>query len=299
MCSGETGRTVLCVVAIMMASSGARNDASAAPRGLWPADDYAGTAQLWLPVQTKTAGRLQNRAADDFHIPDVSGVLGGKAPMPVQLPPFQSTDYLLLSVRGLPKDFSLSSGFRTSDAWLVSAHQAEGLQIVPPSDYVGAFTLEVRLIRGHDTVARTEIVRVAFKPPVRAVLKAPKPEQLETKRKKAKTKPETKPETEPSVARYEPLNAEKETRLLRAAQTMLDQNDIAAARSIYMRLAQQKSTQGSLRLAQSYDPAFLSQFHITGQLHDLKKARYWYEIAERLGSEDAAQGLASLKPHIK
>jgi TPR repeat protein len=79
---------------------------------------------------------------------------------------------------------------------------------------------------------------------------------------------------------------------------MLDQNDIGAARSVYRRLAYQKSTLGTLRLAQSYDPAFLSQFRTANVLDDLEQARRWYRRAVDLGADEASQRLTALDAHF-
>jgi TPR repeat protein len=79
---------------------------------------------------------------------------------------------------------------------------------------------------------------------------------------------------------------------------MLDQNDIAAARGIYRRLAYHKSRHGTLRLAQSYDPAFLSQFQTSNTLEDLEEARRWYRQAADLGADEASQRLSALDAHF-
>ena len=280
-----------------------------------------------LTIEVKADNLRQD--GEDFHIEDISGETGTAAPVRLQLPPFRPTDYLLLSFRGLPKDFALSSGFRTSDAWLVSAHEAKDLLIMPPEDFDGSFTMEVRLIRGLNVVARTQVVKSTFaRPeiPVTTVSEAPplaeerptaaltdapaiatafEPEQEAD----ANTEPEAEAVVEPAAgcpeAKAEPVassenpsrrasappsvSSDQEAYLLGLAQKMLDQNEIAAARGIYRRLAYHRSRHGTLRLAQSYDPAFLSQFRTSNTLEDLEEARRWYKQAADLGADEASQ----------
>jgi hypothetical protein len=76
---------------------------------------------------------------------------------------------------------------------------------------------------------------------------------------------------------------------------MLDQNDIAAARLVYTRLVHQGSLQGALILGQTYDPVFLSRYRLNGLTPDTAKAKYWYEVAARLGSKDASVRLLALR----
>lgn len=260
----------------------------------------AAQTPLQLLCQVK-ADNLRHYENDDFHIADVIGVTGQATPVQLDLPPFRPTDYLLLSFRGLPKGFALSSGFRTSDAWLVSAHESKGLQIIPPKDFEGSFTMEVRLIRGQNVIARTNVVRIAFSPPdetstqtssmekrlpdivqeAAAIVTPFSEEQISSVQAKAAAPPP-------------PISAEQEKYMLGLAQKMLDQNDIAAARSIYLRLAYHKSRRGTLRLAQSFDPIFLAQFQTANNLEDLERARHWYRLAADLGADEALQRLSAL-----
>jgi hypothetical protein len=274
------------------------------------------------PAIAVKADNLLRRDGDDFHIEDISGETGTAAPVRLQLPPFRPTDYLLLSFRGLPKDFALSSGFRTSDAWLVSAHEAKDLLIMPPEDFDGSFTMEVRLIRGQNVVARTQVVKITFaRPEIPATTVSETPPLAEERPTAALTEAaavtttfqheqepdaevEAEAEAEPAAdaesqaSEPPPVGSEQEAYLLGLAQKMLDQNDIAAARGIYRRLAYHKSRRGTLRLAQSYDPAFLSQFRTSNSLEDLEEARRWYRQAADLGADEASQRLSALDAHF-
>jgi hypothetical protein len=285
------------------------------------------------PVIAIKADNLLNGGHEVFHIADIDGVTGRAAPVQLDLPPFRPTDYLLLSFRGLPKDFALSSGFRTSDSWLVSAHEASDLQIMPPEDFAGSFSMEVRLIRGQNVVARTNVVRITFTPEEELIARLllhnegpstaaipeaaavvtliePEPvlEQAAEDEAQDQEQPAGADEEQDQEQQQDadaetpapslPVAPEQEAYLLGLAQKMLDQNDIGAARSIYRRLAYQKSALGTLRLAQSYDPAFLSQFRTANVLDDLEQARRWYRRAADLGADEASQRLTALDAHF-
>lgn len=259
-------------------------------------------SRLLLTIKADNLLRHDN---DGFHIADISGVTGQAAPVRLELPSFRPTDYLLLSFRGLPKDFALSSGFRTSDAWLVSAHESKDLHIIPPEDFTGSFTMEVRLIRGQDVVARTNVVQITFFPPGETEARTPPPNEErstaaipEAVTVVTPVKPEQEPDVQAEAAAPPPISPEQEKYMLGLAQKMLDQNDIAAARSVYRRLAYLKNLRGTLRLAQSYDPAFLSQFQTANNLEDLEEARRWYRRAADLGADEALQRLTALNAHF-
>ncbi len=237
-----------------------------------------------------------------FHIPDISAESGRAAPLPMILPPFRPTDYLLLSFRGLPRDFSLSSGFRTTDAWLVSAHEAEGLEIIPPADYAGGFMLEVRLIRGQHSVARTNIVQVRFAPAAKAQpahiapglhAGASPDEELTALASQVGTAARESPAVPLRHGQTPPLAPDAEKLLLEIAETMLARNDVGAARGVLRGLAYRGSARGAFRLAESYDAALLSQLRVAGRLDDPEQAVRWYEMAAALGSVEAAARLAA------
>ncbi len=248
----------------------------------------AGEAELRFPADRPKLIRVQ--AGGTFAVADIVGEPGRPIPIGVDMPPFEPTDYVLLSFRRLPKGFSLSSGFRTAEAWLVSAHDVAGLKLVPPDGFSGEFSLEVQLIRGQNVEPLIKRVRVSVLPkraarnepsvraPSASIPTAAVPEQATA-----------------SVANTTPIDPEQEKQLLGRAKSMLELNDISAARLIYARLARKGSVQGALTLAQTYDPAFLSQYDVAGLQPNKQKAKYWYGIAASLGSDDASGRLLALE----
>ena len=215
------------------------------------------------------------QARDRFTVKDLVGYESRPVAVAIEMPTFASTDYVLLSFRGLPGNFALSSGFRTADTWLVSAHEVTNLTLIPPEGFVGSFRLEVLLIRGQSIPPLVQNVRVELRSGGRADQNAAAP-----------------------TAASAPVNRiapDKEKQLIETAAGLLQQNDIAAARLIYARLAREGSVQGALAMAQTYDPVFLSKYNVTGLQPDKEKAKYWYGMATRLGSEDAPKRLLALE----
>ncbi|NJM34501.1 MAG: sel1 repeat family protein [Rhodomicrobium sp.] len=237
------------------------------------------------------------QAGDEFVIGNMRGAPGRPLALNMRLPDFQPSDYVLLSFRGLPDDFSLSSGFRTAEAWLVSAHEAKTLWLIPSKTYEGTFDVEVQLIRGQNIAPLVQTARVQLsaessvqpnaisngQTTVGTVVKQP------LSRNSAA---ETPPELTKSESR---VDQQKETELMSLASRLLEQNDIAAARLIYARLAHQGSVQGALTMAETYDSSFLSKYDVMGLQPDVEQAKYWYNIAAKLGSEDASSRLLALE----
>jgi hypothetical protein len=240
------------------------------------------------------------QARSEFAVDDIVGEPGGSIPIGIKMPPFQPTDYLVLSFRGLPKGFSLSSGFRTAEAWLVSAHEAKTLRLDPPAGYTGNFPLYVQLIRGQDVEPLAQTVRVSVEPQRSAQQSEATlqetlssiPAALDVDRDTAS---DAHPATLSVTKKAMQIDPEKERDLMRMARAMLDQNDIAAARLIYARIAREGSAQGALTLAQTYDVAFLSRYDVSGLGPNMEKAKYWYGIAASLGSTDASGRLLALE----
>ena len=70
--------------------------------------------------------------------------------------------------------------------------------------------------------------------------------------------------------------------------------DIAAARLVLQRVANDGDGQAAVMLAETYDPAILERLGVYGMAPDIAMARQWYEAAQKLGSTEASQRLALL-----
>jgi hypothetical protein len=258
------------------------------------------SAEMAVPRSPRSGlGPILVQAPLNFEVADIHGEPGSSIPIDIAMPPFQPTDYLVLSFRGLPEGFVLSSGFRTAEAWLVSAHEAKHLRLDPPAGFTGAFTLDVQLIRGRNVEPMVQTVAVSIQAKgVAGHSESDLQETLGTIPAALDADRGTAADEAPatiSIKKAKRIDPEKERELMAMARSMLSQNDIAAARLIYSRLAREGSAQAALTLAQTYDAAFLSRYDITGLSPNTEKAKYWYGIAASLGSTDASGHLLALE----
>jgi hypothetical protein len=81
---------------------------------------------------------------------------------------------------------------------------------------------------------------------------------------------------------------------LKRASALIASKDIAAARLVLQRVANDGDAQAAVTLAETYDPAILERLSVYGMAPDIAMARHWYETAARLGSTEASQRLAVL-----
>jgi hypothetical protein len=83
--------------------------------------------------------------------------------------------------------------------------------------------------------------------------------------------------------------------LLRRGDAFFTQGDVTFARLFYQRAAAVGNSTGALRLASTFDPAFLQRVQLPYISGDLSKALFWYERARELGSRDAEILLTTLE----
>jgi TPR repeat protein len=82
--------------------------------------------------------------------------------------------------------------------------------------------------------------------------------------------------------------------LLKQGQDFVAAGDLATARVVLRRAAQVGSSAAAFMLAQTYDPMVLAKMRARGVDPDPAEARRWYEMAQKLGSSEAAQQLDRL-----
>jgi TPR repeat protein len=81
---------------------------------------------------------------------------------------------------------------------------------------------------------------------------------------------------------------------LKRASGLIASKDIAAARLVLQRVADDGDAQAAVTLAETWDPAILERLNVYGMAPDVAMARHWYEVAQKLGSSEAAPRLAAL-----
>jgi hypothetical protein len=81
---------------------------------------------------------------------------------------------------------------------------------------------------------------------------------------------------------------------LRRANTLIASGDLAAARLVLRRAADDGDAQAAMTLAETYDPAILEKLGVHGFVPDAVMARGWYEKAKKFGAAEASQRLEVL-----
>jgi hypothetical protein len=82
--------------------------------------------------------------------------------------------------------------------------------------------------------------------------------------------------------------------LLKQGQDFIAAGDFATARVVLRRAAEAGAAEAALALGQTYDAQALAKMRARGVVPDAEEARRWYEAAQRLGSNEAAQRLERL-----
>ena len=85
--------------------------------------------------------------------------------------------------------------------------------------------------------------------------------------------------------------------LLRRGDWLLAAGDVASARLFYERAASAGDAQGALKLAETYDPTFLTLINSIGARGDVTIAKRWYRRAAKLGASEAEILLKSVGEH--
>jgi hypothetical protein len=78
---------------------------------------------------------------------------------------------------------------------------------------------------------------------------------------------------------------------------MLILNDVTASRLLYQRAAEGGAGVAAFKLAQTYDPSFLTAHNLRGVVADPGAAEAWYRKAEALGDLEAIEALKDLAGH--
>jgi hypothetical protein len=82
--------------------------------------------------------------------------------------------------------------------------------------------------------------------------------------------------------------------LLSRGDTMLSLGNVSAARMLYQRAADAGVGVAALKLAETYDPTFLTSRNLRGIKSDAAAAEAWYRKAEEVGETEAIERLKSL-----
>ncbi len=228
----------------------------------------------------------------------LAGAPGEEVPLHLDLPaqpaPGEATGMGFVRILGLPPTFSLNRGFAARGAWAVSLSEASALTLSAPANFEGTLVLTVELVRDENTaplrwqVQITLVARPGSSPqtPAMATLAPASP---------AGTQQQKPAESIGSMKAAKPLLAASRAQMDRAKQ-LLQENDVAAARLIFKRLAESGVAEAAFAMAQTYDPEFLKTIPTAGLQPDTAQARKWYERAAVMGNASAATRFGELYP---
>jgi hypothetical protein len=93
-----------------------------------------------------------------------------------------------------------------------------------------------------------------------------------------------------------PPDSQEIAMLVKRGKDFLVDGDLASARLLLKRAAEDGSAEGALALGASFDPLVIKRLGAIGVVADIAQARAWYQKAAQLGSPDASQQLAKLAP---
>jgi hypothetical protein len=170
----------------------------------------------------------------------------------------------ILVVRGLAAGTKLSVG-QPSDAstWQLDAGELDDAVIIPPSGFIGTMNLMIEWRLDGATVDR-QSTQVEWSE--RGPAGAPQPPGIRSE-------------------------SGEITRLLKRGEELLVSGEIAAARSVFKRLADIGEARAAFALAESYEPSTLEKLGAKGLAPDVGMAQTWYERARELGSTEAQHRL--------
>jgi hypothetical protein len=114
------------------------------------------------------------------------------------------------------------------------------------------------------------------------------------------TLPHPSPEvTDPSSPNLPTLSLTAQRLLLERGDAMLSQKNVVAARMLFVRAANAGVGVAALKLAETYDSAFIALHNLIGIKADLHEAETWYRKAATLGEKEAERRLKILEERRK
>lgn len=282
------------------------------------AESHAARLHSWQAIrQVGLSSGLLIPAKSDFSVTSASGPSGTPLPLRIVLPENPTASYSFLMFRNLPAQFRLSAGFGTKTYWAVSLNDIQGLQIIPPDDYVGTLALDVLLIKTMGSDPERVVATMTFQPnanrgrvltatpadgAVTGALPDPAPAKPFAERLPSTdaggAKPQRQARAVDELSPDSPVPAQPSTMtetdraLMDRGDVYLRQGDVASARLIYLQLARKNIADSAYAMGSTYDPEYLASLGVRGLKPDIAEARKWYEKAQALGSQEASRRLA-------
>jgi hypothetical protein len=170
-----------------------------------------------------------------------------------------------VTIAGLAEGTELSLGTpRGLAGWVLSAGDIEKTFVAPPRDFVGVMNAAVKLSSAGGELLESQVVRFEWIAKTEDVLR-----------------PLVEPAKPPAVVPSPPapvvpsLNSDQIAALVKVADDLLHNGDVAAARTVLKRAATAGNARAALELAMTFDQAFLTKWGVVGFGPDLAQAREW------------------------
>ena len=189
-----------------------------------------------------------------------------------------------VTIAGLAEGTELSLGTsRGLAGWVLSGGDLDKTFVAPPRDFVGVMNPTVKLSSAGGELLESQAVEFEWIAKTEDVLRP-----LVEPAKPAAVVPSPPAPVVPS------LNSDQIAALVKVADDLLHNGDVAAARTVLKRAAAAGNARAALELAMTFDQAFLTKWGVVGFGPDLAQAREWYERAIKLGSTEASRHLERL-----
>jgi hypothetical protein len=206
---------------------------------------------------------------------------------------------LALEITGLPPGTTLSSGRAMGQGgWRIVAANVGNAMIHPPHGFRGVLDFNVELRHPDDSLIDRGSFRLEWTPVVASAAVAsasdPATSGISSDNHVASAAPSEPNEIPPAAESR--LDRRQIEYLIGRSQKLMTEGDFGAARTLLERAAQARDARAALALGSTFDPIMLAILHARGIAPDLSLARYWYERASELGSEEANERLKLLAP---
>jgi hypothetical protein len=257
----------------------------------WHASRNSRSPLTEVQFRETPAIHLSEGNASKYDVPNAIGVSGQPMPLRIEIPANIDRPRFL-SVRSIPKELSLSAGFRLRNSWFVPFDGSQQLQLISPAGFEGNIVLEVFFYHdSHGLPIGRDFVSIILRPP-RAAPNASETSSLQTST--MRSLPTSQESASLTGNRFQLSAAEEASALARGAD-MMRRGDIASARLLFKDLAARASAKGARAMGESYDPVLLRRVFIAGLEPNLEEAKKWYKKAVELGDEEALKRLGALE----
>lgn len=265
-----------------------------------------------------------------FNVANLKGQAGRSIPMNIQLEGRNLGQETMLLLRGIPNEITLTTGIKREGVWSVPISELRKLALNVPSNYKGNFDFEVFAFKDKESgpehrLASVRIDAMQRRVPTRPVVRNTEPQadtlrrsnnggtrvsSLDTSKQQAPTgsssgrqntiSAEQPPApVEKPVQKVKPpvksnINPAVEAAMLKRANSLLRNGDVAGARLVFEHVAVMGSKHAAYALARTYERSYLAQLNIIGVIDDIDLAKKWYRKAADLGHAEAAARLRQL-----